>query len=177
MAHDPSQEGEVSETETINVVPLADLTLVLLVILMVISPMISQSMIHVSAPAVKADKDLTPQEQPPEDQKAPEPLMIGVTPAGYTLNNVPAPDLWALADAVAARLVEEPQRPVLVSADKAVTVGSVVEVLDTLKLKEPDVAQALGAADFKIKLSLLKKAEEAPAPAAAPAAKKGGKRR
>ena len=58
--NDPTQEDS-SDTETINVVPLADLTLVLLVILMVLSPMISQSMIHVAAPAVKAEKDITPQ--------------------------------------------------------------------------------------------------------------------
>ncbi len=50
--NDPTAEDELEETERINVVPLADLTLVLLIILMVLSPMISQSMIHVAAPAV-----------------------------------------------------------------------------------------------------------------------------
>ena len=38
--HDPNQEGELEETEKINVVLLVDLTLVLLIVLMVLSPMI-----------------------------------------------------------------------------------------------------------------------------------------
>lgn len=158
--HDPSQEGDSAETETINVVPLADLTLVLLVILMVLSPMISQSMIHVAAPAVKSDKDITPQEENP-DEKRPDPLMIGVTAGGYTLNNAPTPDLTLLVEAVAARVSEEPERPVLISADKDVTVGRVVAVLDGVKLMEPKIAQALNLESFTIKMSLLKKAEPA----------------
>jgi biopolymer transport protein TolR len=158
VAHDPTQE-DASETETINVVPLADLTLVLLVVLMVLSPMISQSMIRVAAPSVKSDKELKPEEKPPEDQKPPEPLMIAVNANGYSLNNVVTNDLEQLVAAVAARLVEEPERPVLVSADKTITVGAVVQVLDALKVKEPEVSQALGRDDFKIKMSLLKAAE------------------
>ncbi len=157
--HDPSA-SESSETETINVVPLADLTLVLLVVLMVISPMITQSMIHVATPAVKSDKDIKPEEKKPDDEKPPEPLMINVTAGGYTLNNAPADNLEQLINAVSARLVEEPERPVLVTADKTITVGSVVEVLDGLKQKEPEIGQALGRDDFKMKMSLLKKAEE-----------------
>lgn len=159
--HDPSQEGEASDTETVNVVPLADLTLVLLVILMVLSPMISQSMIHVAAPAVKSEKDITPKEQEENpDEKAPDPLMIAITPEGYSLNNVRTQDLEQLVNAVAARLAEEPERPVLVSADKTVTVGAVVQVLDTVKLKEPEIAQALNRDSFSIRMSLLKKSDD-----------------
>ncbi len=158
---DSTKEGEASDTETINVVPLADLTLVLLVILMVISPMMTQSMIHVTAPAIKSDKDITPKEDAPDPDKKPlEPLMIAVSPTGYTLNNAPAESLEQLCNAVAARLAEEPERPVLVTADKVVNVGSVVKVLDSVKQKEPEIARTLGRTDFAIHLSLLKKAEE-----------------
>jgi biopolymer transport protein ExbD len=52
--HDPTTDGDIEETEKINVVPLADLTLVLLIILMVLSPMISQSMIRVATPQVES---------------------------------------------------------------------------------------------------------------------------
>ena len=157
---DPTKEGESSDTETINVVPLADLTLVLLVILMVISPMMTQSMIHVTAPAVKSDKDITPQEKPDADKKPLEPLMIAITPTGaYTLNNAPAESLEQLCNAVAARLAEEPERPVLVTADKSVQVGAVVKVLDSVKVREPEIAQALGRPEFAIRLSLLKQAD------------------
>jgi biopolymer transport protein ExbD len=156
---DPTKEGESTDTETINVVPLADLTLVLLVILMVISPMISQTMIHVSAPAVKSDKELKEEEKPKPDEKASEPLMIMITPSGYTLNNAPTASLEELVNAVAARLAEIPERPVLVTADKTVTVGAVVHVLDGVKMKEPEIAQVLGRPEFNIRLSLLKQPE------------------
>lgn len=157
---DPTQEGEVSETETINVVPLADLTLVLLVILMVISPMIAQSMIHVSAPAVKSDKMLQEEEKPQDpDAKPPEPLMISISREGYKLNNAPAESLEQVVNAVAARLAEQAERPVLVTADADVNVGAVVKVLDRVKLMEPDIARALNLPEFQVKLALLKRPE------------------
>jgi biopolymer transport protein ExbD len=128
--NDPSSDS-LEETDKINVVPLADLTLVLLIILMVLSPMITQSMIHVSTPAVKADKPIdVPKE---DDPKPPEPLMISITAKGYTLNNVKAESLDQLMDALQARLIETPERPVLVSADADITVGNVVTVLDQAK--------------------------------------------
>ena len=153
--NDPSQE-EASETETINVVPLADLTLVLLIILMVLSPMISQSMIHVATPSVKSEEKIEPKEPPPEEKKGNEPLMIAITASGYTLNNTPAESLDQLMSALKARLEENPGRAVLVTAENAVTVGSVVSVLDQAKLN--------GAQ----RVSLLKQAEP---PAAAPEAR------
>jgi biopolymer transport protein ExbD len=142
--NDPSQSGQ-EETETINVVPLADLTLVLLIILMVLSPMITQSMIHVATPAVKADKAI--QTPPEEDKKPAEPLIIAITGKGYTLNNAPAENLGQVMEALRARLTETPDRPVLVTADDQVTVEAVVEVLDAAKQN--------GAS----KVSLLKRAE------------------
>ncbi len=142
--NDPTNEDQ-SETETINVVPLADLTLVLLIVLMVLSPMISQSMIHVATPSVKSDKNIV--QKPEEDKKPVEPLIIGITLQGYTLNNTPAESLEQLMSALRARMEETPDRPVLVTADNVVTVGSVVEVLD--------LAKSNGAK----KVSLLKKPE------------------
>jgi biopolymer transport protein ExbD len=161
--HDPSQEGETSETETINVVPLADLTLVLLVILMVVSPMISQSMIHVAAPSIKSDKaEDKPKDEPKDNEKPPEPLMIGITASGYSLNNTKADSLETVVNAVAARLTEEPKRAVLVAAEDDITVGAIVEVLDSVKVMEPLIAQSVAdrEPDFKIKISLVKKAAE-----------------
>ena len=130
--NDPSQESDgLEETDKINVVPLADLTLVLLIILMVLSPMISQSMIHVATPTVKADKNSETQTSP--GKKPEEPLIISISTKGYALNNAPAQDLDQLMAAVKARLAESPDRPVLVTADDVVTVGAVVQVLDFAK--------------------------------------------
>jgi biopolymer transport protein ExbD len=142
---DPTQEGE--PTETINVVPLADLTLVLLIILMVLSPMITQSMIHVATPAVKSEKQITAVEQE-EPKKPSEPLLIAITGKGYSLNNVYAESLGHLMDGLRARLAEEPERPVLVTAENQITVGAVVEVLDLAKQNGAE------------RVSLLKRAED-----------------
>src|SRR5215470_2877552 len=62
--------ADVRQTEAgeplneVNVIPLADLSLVLLIILMVLSPMIMQSMIKVQASRASAVKSLA--EKPPE---------------------------------------------------------------------------------------------------------------
>ncbi len=126
--NDPTAEDELEETERINVVPLADLTLVLLIILMVLSPMISQSMIHVAAPAV-ANGGKTPAGA----AAPPAPLLISISPTGYTLNNESAPSLEVLMAAMVIRLSENPKRPVIITAEEGVRVGRVVEVLDSAK--------------------------------------------
>lgn len=129
---DPSQGGQLEETEKINVVPLADLTLVLLIILMVLSPMITQSMIHVATPSVKSQQN-TP---PPEEEKPPEPLLINLTVDHYALNNVVAADLPQLLEGLVARSEEDPRRPIVVSADNGVAVGRLVEMLDAIKNRD-----------------------------------------
>ncbi|HOW28301.1 MAG TPA: biopolymer transporter ExbD [Elusimicrobiota bacterium] len=132
MENPLNNEDDLDETQKINIVPLADVTLVLLIVLMVLSPMISNSMINVSTPQIKADKNI---EQPKEEpaKKPPEPLIISVTNGGYTLNNVPVRDEAQLMEALRARLSDDPDRPVLVSADPDIKVGAVVHILDTAK--------------------------------------------
>ncbi len=147
--HDPSQEGELEETEKINVVPLADLTLVLLIVLMVLSPMISQSMIHVAVPTIKNEgAGDTPKENSTETP--PEPLLVAISGDGYTLNNAKVENFDALMVALDARLKENVKRPVLVTAAKSIPVGRVVEVLD--------LAKGVGAES----VSLVKSGEDLP---------------
>jgi len=122
------------------------LTLVLLIILMVLSPMITQSMIHVATPSVKSDKQLEP---PKDDKKPPEPLIIAITAKGYTLNNTKAADLNQLMDALEARLTEDKDRPVLVTADNTITVGKVVEVLDQAKQRGAERVSLLKQTEAK----------------------------
>ncbi|MBL8023254.1 MAG: biopolymer transporter ExbD [Elusimicrobia bacterium] len=121
-------EDDMAETEKINVVPLADLTLVLLIILMVLSPMISQSMIRVATPQVASSGQ--------EGQAGPEekiPLLIAISDEGYRLNNMPFENLNVLFTSLHERLAADRERPVLVSAADDVFVGKVVEVLDGVK--------------------------------------------
>src|SRR5258705_13882875 len=74
MAHDDETLSEV------NVIPLADLSLVLLIILMVLSPMITQALIQVAAAnAQKAQNQ--------EELKTPEtPIIVTFEPSGLKLN-------------------------------------------------------------------------------------------
>lgn len=131
--HDPTSDGDLEETEKINVVPLADLTLVLLIILMVLSPMISQSMIRVATPQVESTSSgggtVT---EPPVEQAVP--LLIAVSEKELKLNNVVFETLTGLLATLADAVRQEPNRPVIVSAGDEVFVGQVVEVLDGARL-------------------------------------------
>lgn len=128
MSEMMSDDGEMSETDKINVVPLADLSLVLLIILMVLSPMVMSSMIRVQTP--KLEKTRVEKAKP---EKAPDPLLIKVTAAGLLLNNNPIESEEFLAEQIAIKLSDEPERPVIVSAEDEIPVGDVVHILDLAK--------------------------------------------
>src|ERR1700730_11092303 len=104
MASAPaSQDEALSE---VNVIPLADLSLVLLIILMVLSPMIMQSMIKVQSSRAKAIKSL--QEQPKEP-----PLILSLMPNSVTLNTVKTTDDVDLASRLAQALGNRDDKTVL----------------------------------------------------------------
>ena len=119
----------IKEDETlseVNVIPLADLSLVLLIILMVLSPMIMQSMIKVHATRASAVKSL--QEKPPEP-----PLILLIDPKGLFLNTVKMNTDLDLAAKLAQALGEREDKTVLITADPAVLHGRVVQILDLVK--------------------------------------------
>lgn len=105
----------------INVVPYIDVMLVLLIIFMVTAPMLSQG-IKVDLPKAAAE----PIE--PDDL---EPLLLSVDSTGAMYLNLGDPkralDEARLLELAGAALRREPERPVLVKADRAVPYGRVVE--------------------------------------------------
>ena len=105
----------------INVVPYIDVMLVLLIIFMVTAPMLAQG-IKVELPQAASE----PIE--PEDL---EPLLLSVDAAGAMYLNLGDPELALAPERVleiaSAALRREPERPVLVKADRAVPYGRVVE--------------------------------------------------
>jgi len=105
----------------INVVPYIDVMLVLLIIFMVTAPMLSQG-IKVDLPQAAAE--------PIEPDKL-EPLLLSVDAAGAMYLNLGDPqqslDPDRLLEVASAALRREPERPVLVKADRAVAYGRVVE--------------------------------------------------
>ena len=78
---------EAAPISDVNVVPLADVSLVLLIILLVLSPMAAQSMLRVQAAAAKAESTGPKAGEDPLQPKAPEPVLaIGLTPLGYVMD-------------------------------------------------------------------------------------------
>lgn len=134
------QQAEDGETlSEVNVIPLADLSLVLLIILMVLSPMIMQSMIKVQSSKAAAIKSL--REQPPEP-----PIILALNPDGVSLNTVKVTSDMDLAARLAQALGNRQDKTVLFTADPGVVHGRFVQVLDLVKQQGAD------------KIALLKKA-------------------
>jgi len=152
MASGPQQDDGEPLAE-VNVIPLADLSLVLLIILMVLSPMIMQSMIKVQSSRASSVKSL--KDNPPEP-----PLILLINPDGITLNTVKIESDLDLASRLAAALGQREDKTVLITVDPAVIHGKVVDILDIVKQQ--------GAT----KIALLKKAVSVPAQSRAPSSGK-----
>jgi biopolymer transport protein TolR len=106
----------------INVTPLVDVMLVLLIIFMVATPMLHQG-IQVALP--RADARNLP-------FKAQDPLVISINRQGTVyLRDTPV-SLTALADRVKEQLVGREDDTVFVKGDRDVPYGRVIEVLDRL---------------------------------------------
>lgn len=139
MKRSSIEKGEAEEISEVNVVPLADVSLVLLIILMLITPMVMQSMIKVFASrgAVAVEADRTVKEKP---------LFLEVRPDAYVLNTNPLASERDLLANLRGELSRKDDRTVIVTAAKGVTHGRMVTALD--------IAKQAGAE----KLSLIKKA-------------------
>lgn len=112
----------------INVVPYIDVMLVLLIIFMVTAPMLMQG-VKVDLPDAAAE---------PVDNQDSEPLIVSVDASGRLFLNVGGSDKQALELAtirqrVSAVLRRDPQKPVLVWGDQAVSYGRVVTVMTALQ--------------------------------------------
>jgi len=111
--------GSISQ---INVTPLVDVMLVLLVIFMVTAPIIQQG-VTVDLPKTRAAA-LASKE---------DPLVVGVTKDGTVYLNdtaIPLADLRAKLEAIGR---EKPDRALLLRADRSVPYGDVVRVVAAIK--------------------------------------------
>ena len=110
----------------INVTPFVDVMLVLLIIFMVTAPMLSQG-IKVDLPKAAAEP------MPPDI----EPLVLSIDAEGGMYLNIGDPQARQSAErvleVVSAALRREPERPVLVKADRHVEYGRVVEGMALLQ--------------------------------------------
>jgi len=122
MAFKPQSEDEGAMSE-INVTPLVDVMLVLVIILLVTAPLLTQS-VHVTLPkTVQTTADVKEQ-----------PLQLGIDMQGVlTLNKIPIADLGALEIALKAELVKNPEIGVHLYADKEVVYSKLAEVMATVQ--------------------------------------------
>ena len=107
----------------INVTPLVDVVLVLLIIFMVITPMLQRG----------KDVHLPKANNPEKDQKEGDPLIVSVTPDKK---------IWIEANSVSEDnfetsiipfLEKDPSRKMLLKGDEALVVGDVRKIMDHLK--------------------------------------------
>ena len=121
---------EISE---VNVVPLADVSLVLLIILLVLSPMMRQSMLHVRTAA----DSLKPQPAMPKELFAPQPpelvLIVGLRPNGLFVGSQHFSKPTELADFLRAKLARRADKKVFLEPRPDVPVGLIVRALETIK--------------------------------------------
>ena len=118
MAFKPQSESDEAMSE-INVTPLVDVMLVLVIILLVTAPLLTQS-VHVTLPKTAAT---TP------DVKE-QPLQLGVdAQGGITLNKLPMADLSALETALKDELLRNPEIGLHLYADQGVVYAKVAEVM------------------------------------------------
>ena len=110
--------GNKGVKNDINVTPLVDVVLVLLIIFMVITPMLQRG------------KDVNlPKANIPEDQAKTDPIVLSVTSDGKTYvesNEVNENDLEAK---VREALQREPGKKVMLKGDERVTVGDVRKIM------------------------------------------------
>jgi biopolymer transport protein ExbD len=122
MAFKPQSDDEEAMSD-INVTPLVDVMLVLVIILLVTAPLLTQS-VHVTLPKTA---ETTP------DVKDP-PLQLGIDEQGIiSLNKLPIADLVALETALKDELAQNPEAALHLYADQAVVYGKVAEVMATIQ--------------------------------------------
>lgn len=114
-----TQSDEQDAMSDINVTPLVDVMLVLVIILLVTAPLLTQS-VKVNLPKTASTT---------QDTKD-KPLQLGIDEKGViSLNKKPMPDLAALEAALKSELAINPEVAVHLYADQASNYGKVAEVM------------------------------------------------
>jgi biopolymer transport protein TolR len=120
MAFEPGQRGQFASQ--INVTPLVDVMLVLLVIFMVTAPMIQQG-VEVSVPRVRASALPGKEEQ----------FVVSITRNQEIYLNDTKLGLDQLTEKLQAIAVARPDREVFVRADEEVPYGTVIKTMAAIK--------------------------------------------
>jgi biopolymer transport protein ExbD len=107
----------------INIVPLVDIMLVLLITFMMVSTMVDFSAIHVELPQAATAEDATDKS-----------FSIVISKDGdYFISGEPVSSIDDLKLRIEHQKIQNPQIQAVISADKSVTHGQVIKVLDLIR--------------------------------------------
>ena len=110
----------------INVTPLVDVVLVLLIIFMVVTPMLQRGK-GVKLPSVRE-----PKEKPKEK---PDPLIVSITPDKRVyVEQDEYPSDNELQQKLARTMADSPEKPILLKGDMTLTFGDVRKVMNTARM-------------------------------------------
>ncbi len=114
--------GEDDAIADINVVPLVDIVLVVLIIFMVTAPMIMKPSIAVNLPKAASG-----------DPSAPSTLSISLATDGRIMLNGQVADAEKIKSQALAELAKNSEVQAVIAADRDVPHGKVVEMIDIIK--------------------------------------------
>lgn len=122
MAGPIGGSGDDQPIAEINVVPLVDIILVVLIIFMVTAPLVLKPTIDINLPKASSG-----------DESPPTPLNIAINrDGGVSLNGQPSTlaDVTAFATKIAQ---DQPDTAAILQADKSVTLETLTSIIDTVK--------------------------------------------
>lgn len=122
MGFKTNSEDDEAVSE-INVTPLVDVMLVLVIILLVTAPLLTQS-VNVALPKTASTT--------PDTEK--QPMQLGIdAQGGITLNKNAVADLSALDTTLRGELTANPELIIHIYADQGVNYGKVAEIMATVQ--------------------------------------------
>jgi biopolymer transport protein TolR len=125
MAMAKRDEGSKISSD-INVTPMVDVMLVLLIIFMVVTPMLQKGV------SVDMAKVNNPEQMPDADKE--DALLVSITRDGKIyFGSDQVPDVNSLTGKVKDRLTNKPDKRVYVKADMRARYGGVVQVVDAVR--------------------------------------------
>lgn len=113
-------EGAIAE---INVIPLVDVILVVLIIFMVTAPLVMKPTIDINLPKAATG----------EESKLPSTMTITLSPSGTVLFNGQASSIDDVYQKALQTISTQPDTPAILVADKSVTLDKLTEVVDAVR--------------------------------------------
>jgi len=108
-----------------NVIPMADIMLVLLIIFMVVTPMLSKGL------SVELAKVNNPSDMPDADKD--DAVIVGISASGDVYLGSAKSDVSQIADQVRDRISNKLDKTVFVKSDGRAKYGAVVKVVDEIR--------------------------------------------